>query len=253
MRRWRAMNEPDGSRTAAPPTAGAPREEAERIRAVYAERDRAKPRAGAIAEAYRRINAERLARMRRVMERLFPGECPRLLDVGCGGGYDLTRWLEAGWPPDRLAGTDLVAERLAAAEAACPGVTLRQTDGSRLPFDDASFDVATAVTVFSSILDPAMRRTVFAEMERVVRPGGAILVYDFVVRKPTNPNVVGMTMTRLTEMARHPNASWRLSPLLQLVAVASLAGRPAADLAMRVAPPTHRLSYWRVGSAASSR
>ncbi len=224
--------------------------EAARIRAVYGERDRAKPRGGAIAEAYRRLNAERLDRMRALVERLFPAERPCLLDVGCGAGYDLSRWLEAGWPPERLAGTDLVAARLDVAAAACPGVALRLTDGEHLPFDDGSFDVATAVTVFSSILDPEMRQTLFREMERVVKPGGAILVYDFVVRKPTNPHVLGMSMRRLTELGRRPSGSWRLSPLLQLVALASVAGSRAADLAMRLAPPTHRLSYWRVGSSA---
>ncbi len=227
--------------------------EAARIRAVYHERDRARPRATAIAEAYRRLNVERLARMRRVVERLFPGQQARLLDVGCGGGFDLSKWLEGGWPPECLAGTDLVPERLEAAAAAAPGVTLRLTDGVRLPFEDSSFDVATAVTVFSSILDPAMREALFREMERVVRPGGAILVYDFVVRKPTNPHVLGMTMRRLEELGRRPDASWRLSPLLQIVALASVAGSRAADLAMRVAPPTHRLSYWRVGSGGGTR
>lgn len=234
-----------------------PGDEVERIRAVYAERDRARPRGRAIAEAYRRLNAQRLARMRELVERMHlggasAGERPRLLDVGCGGGYDLARWLEAGWPPERLAGTDLVPERLAAARAACPGVRFEESGGDQLPFEDDSFDVATAVTVFSSILDPEMRSRLFAEMERVVRPGGAILVYDFVVRKPTNPNVVGMPMRLLTELGRRPDASFRLSPLLQLVALAALLGRRAADLAMAVAPPTHRLSVWRVRSGAES-
>lgn len=223
--------------------------EVARIRAVYHERDRARPRGAAIADAYRRLNAQRLERMRRVVDGFFPHERPRLLDVGCGSGYDLSRWLTAGWRADRLAGVDLVPERLAAARLACPGVDLRLSQGSVIPFADDSTDVATAVTVFSSILSAELRRALFTEMERVVRPGGLLLVYDFVIRKPTNPNVIGMSLERLTALGRPPTGSRRLSPLLQAVAVGAAIHPRLADLAMRLAPPTHRLTYWRSSDA----
>jgi ubiquinone/menaquinone biosynthesis C-methylase UbiE len=114
-----------------------------------------------------------------------------------------------------------------------------------IPFPDDSVDVATAATVFSSILDPEMRMALFAEMERVVRSGGVIVVYDFVIRKPTNPHVIGMPLQRLAELGRPPTGSIRLSPALQAVAVATAVHPRLADLAMRLAPRTHRLSYWR--------
>lgn len=236
---------PPGSPLGEPPRASSG--EVDRIRAVYRERDRSRPRARPIGEAYRRLNAQRLAAMRTLLDGLFPGQSLRLIDVGCGGGYDLSRWLAAGWPADRLAGVDVVPTRLDAARAACPGVDLRLSSDGTIPHPDASFDVATAVTVFSSILDPTMRRTLFAEMRRVVRPGGVVVVYDFVVRKPTNPNVLAMDRRRLEELGAPPTGSKRLSPLLQLVAAGAAVHPRLADLAMRITPPTHRLTYWRIG------
>jgi len=219
--------------------------EVRRIRAAYDERDGRPARHPAIAEAYRLVNADRLARMQSTIERLA-GDRARILDVCCGGGLDLAHWLSLGWPAERLAGVDLVERRIAAAADRCPGVDLRLTSGSELPFGPDSFDVATAVTVFSSVLDPTVRRRLFDEMRRVVRPGGSILLYDFVVRNPRNPDVVAMTRRRLLDMGGPPLESVRMTPLIHLVALASRFGPRATDLAMRFAPRTHRLSRWLV-------
>ena len=219
--------------------------EVRRIRAANDVRDGRPARHPAIAEAYRLVNADRLARMRSTIERVA-GDRPRILDVGCGGGFDLAYWLSLGWPPERLAGVDLVERRIAAAADRCPGVDLRLTSGSELPFEADSFDVATAVTVFSSVLDPAVRRRLFAEMRRVARPGGSILVYDFVIRNPRNPDIVAMTRRRLLDMGGPPLESVRMTPVIHLVALASRFGPRATDVAMRFAPRTHRLSRWLV-------
>lgn len=220
-------------------------EEVARIRAVYEERDASPMRSGAIQAANRRLADERLNLTRRFLKQLLPGLRPSLLDVGCGGGGDLAHFRSAGWPADRLAGVELISSRLASARAACPDCDLRLSDSSAIPFPDDIVDVVMAATVFSSILDPEVRRALFAEMERVVRPGGLVLVYDFVIRKPTNPDVIGMPLSRLTGLGRPPAGSIRLSPALQAVAVASAVHPRLTDWAMRLAPRTHRLSYWR--------
>lgn len=230
--------------------------ETDRIRDVYRRRDRpdrASRRSGAMVDAYHRLAAERLRRTRAVIERLFPGHWPRLIDVGCGFGHDLQHWPKVGWPTGRLAGTDLIAERLEVARTECPDIEFRLSEGDHLPFDDNRFDVATAGTVFSSVLDASMRRALFAEMERIVRPGGALLIYDFIVRKPTNHDVVALPMSRLPELGRRPDASWRLSPLLYLVAAGAAVSPKLADAAMVLAPKTHRLSYWRISERGASQ
>lgn len=231
-----------------PPEASAS-EEVERIRAVYQDRDARPGRHPAIAAAYGRLNAERTRLMHALIAPVAPPASGRILDVGCGSGYDLARWIRDGWRADQLAGVDVSPERVERARAACPGADIRLGDGTVLPFDAGTFDAATATTVFSSILDGALRRALFREMQRVVRPGGLIVVYDFVLRKPTNSHVRGLSLRRLAELGRPPTGSRRLSPLLQLVAAADLVHPRVGDVAMRFAPRTHRLSWWANGGA----
>ena len=221
-------------------------DEVDRIRAVYARWDEQGQRSGPIQEAMRRLWLERLAVTLRLFDKLLPDvPHPRLIDVGCGAGDDLSYFLGNGWAADRLAGVDLIPSRLEAARLACPGVDLQLTHGSHLPFPDRSFDVASAATVFSSILDVEVRRALFAEMERVVAPGGLVLVYDFIVRKPTNRSVIAMPLQRLAELGRPPDGSVRVSPLLHVVASGAAVHHRLADAAMRYAVRTHRLSYWQ--------
>ena len=188
--------------------------ESARIRTVYERRDRRGPRHPAIAESYRLINQERLERTRSVVTVVSPNAPARILDVGCGTGFDLAFWLSSGWPADALAGVDLLEDRVVQARSRCPGVDLRVISGTALPFPDAAFDVATAVTVFSSILDGTIRRALFEEMTRVVRSGGIVLVYDFVVRKPGNHDVIAMDLRRLRALGARPSASDRKSTRL---------------------------------------
>jgi SAM-dependent methyltransferase len=218
--------------------------ESARIRAVYADRDQRPSRHPAIVSAYRAVNEDRMRRMHHLVEGLEPGRKPTILDVGCGGGYDLGIWHSLGWPVTSLAGVDLVPARVDAARAANPGIDVRLSEGATLPFPDASFDVATAVTVFSSVLDPAVRAGIFAEMRRVVRPEGAILIYDFIVRNPRNPAVTPIPLKLLTELGGPPSGSLRLTPLLQAVALGAWLHPRIARVAMRVAPRTHRLTWW---------
>ncbi len=218
--------------------------EAARIRRVFEQRDRRPARHPAIAEAYRLLNEERLERMTTVIAMVAAHATPSILDVGCGAGHDIGWWLARGWPPEAVAGIDLVEERVRQARDRFPTVDVRIGSATDLPFPDASFDVATAVTVLSSIRDEAVRQRVFAEMWRIVRPGGLVVAYDFVVRHPRNPNVVAMGLRRLVELGRAPTGSIRLSPLLQLVALGTLLGPAARRIAWAVAPPTHRLTWW---------
>lgn len=239
-----AARKPTGSRVSED-------DEIARIRAVYARWDERGLRSGPIQEASRRLGAERHAITLRLLQGLLPDiEHPRILDVGCGSGGDLSYFQSIGWAADRLAGVDLLSSRLEAARVACPGVDLQLTHGSELPFPDGSFEVATASTVFSSILDIATRRALFAEMERVVCSGGLVLIYDFIVRKPTNSSVIAMPLQRLAELGRPPDGSVRVSPLLHAVAAGSAVHRRLADVAMRTVVRTHRLSYWRKPSGA---
>lgn len=169
----------------------------------------------------------------RALEEIGPLSGKRVLEVGCGSG----NWLEMLVGAASLAGIDLDPGRAARAAARFPGADIRSGDATRLPWESASFDVVLQSTVFSSILDPGMRRAVASEMLRVLAPGGAILWYDFFVDNPSNPHVRGVrrreiealfpgcrVALRRTTLApplarRIVPVSWKLAELLESLRV----------------------------------
>lgn len=103
----------------------------------------------------------------------------RLLDVGCGTGRTLAQ-IAVAHPGLRLAGVDLSPYYLQAARrvlADVADVSLVSENAERLPFRSNHFDVVTSVHLFHE-LPRAARRTVLAEMHRVLRPGGLLVIED---------------------------------------------------------------------------
>lgn len=117
----------------------------------------------------------------------------RVLDVGTGSGKLAHRLLELG--AGEVVGVDLMPDRIALARQSYPAVRFEQGSATELPFEDESFDVVSQFTCLSSILDEAVRRTVAAEIWRVLRPGGAVLSYDL-RPSPTPVQALGRLMRR---------------------------------------------------------
>jgi len=142
----------------------------------------------------RAILAERRAATRAALadRGLLPLAGRPVLEVGSGTGGELAWLLELGARPADLVGVDLLPDRVAEARIEHPDLRFEVADGQRLPFPAAAFDLVLALTLFSSILEPARRSTVSAEMCRVLRPGGAILWYDVRMGNPGNPNLLAM-------------------------------------------------------------
>ncbi|MBE0550336.1 MAG: class I SAM-dependent methyltransferase [Rubrivivax sp.] len=121
-----------------------------------------------------------------------------VLEVGCGHGDNLLELLRLGLDPARLVGNELLPERAAAARSRLPAATrMLEGDATQLPLSDAGFDIVYASTVFSSILDDAFQRRLAAAMWRWVRPGGAVLWYDFTLDNPRNTDVRAVPLSRL--------------------------------------------------------
>ncbi len=105
-----------------------------------------------------------------------PGEA--VLDVGCGSGAAVAFVAGQVGPSGRAIGLDRFPERLATAFARYPMVGLAAPgavggEAQALPFADASFDAVLCVNVLEAILD---RPRALAEMRRVLRPGGRIVL-----------------------------------------------------------------------------
>ena len=169
--------------------------EQERIREAYARRAATgADERYALDDPANRYLFERRARdVQRLLRqhRLWPLAGREILDVGCGNGAVLREFVGWGADASRCAGVDLLVERVEAARAAAPEMRIQQGDASALPWPDGSVDIALQFTLLSSVLDDRMRRAIAAETLRVLRPGGAIIVYDF-TWNPTNRDVRGV-------------------------------------------------------------
>jgi len=153
--------------------------EAERIEDAYRDRDR-QPRASPSGWAERGYRLNMQALEASLLEELVAaGLDPSgrsVLEVGCGTGYFLRRFLEFG--ARHAAGIDLSADRIARARELGPSLDLVVGDGSRLPWPDESFELVSQFTCLSSVLDVHVREAIAAEMWRVLAPGGAVVSYD---------------------------------------------------------------------------
>jgi arsenite methyltransferase len=105
-----------------------------------------------------------------------PGE--RILDVGCGPGFYCAELLADVGPQGAVVGLDSSAAMLALARRRCAGhgnVELREADATALPVAGASFDGAISVQVQEYVADISAS---LAELHRVLRPGGRLVVFD---------------------------------------------------------------------------
>ena len=161
----------------------------------------------------------------------------RVLDVGCGTGGFLRQLIDWGADPANLTGTELQQDRIDHAQrSTAGGVSWRV--GTLETMALHGFDLVSAQTVFSSILDPALRRELAAQMWRTLRPGGWCLVFDFRYDNPRNRNVRKVTRDELH--AWWPGERSRYRTLMLAPPIHRLLARGpwmASDLLAAVAPP----------------
>ena len=123
----------------------------------------------------------------------------RLLEVGCGSGGNLLRFLRWGFDPAHLVGNELLGERVSEARRLLPPeLELLHQDARGI--ERPAFDVVYQSTVFSSILDDDVQTQLAQTMWRLTKPGGLVLSYDFTWDNPANPDVRKVSVGRLREL-----------------------------------------------------
>jgi len=115
---------------------------------------------------------------------LQPGE--RVVDVGCGAGFDTVLAADQVGPNGQVIGVDMTPEMLAKArrnvdELGLHHVEIREGLAEHLPVADGWADVVIANGVINLCVDKA---TVFAEIHRVLRPGGLLQFADIANGNP---------------------------------------------------------------------
>ena len=118
--------------------------------------------------------------------RLAAGE--RVLDLGSGAGTDSLVAAQMVGEQGHVSGIDMTPAMLAKARAAAAamGVTnveFVESEAERLPFADESFDVVVSNGVIDLIPD---KDAVFAELHRVLVPGGRMQIADVTIQNPVS-------------------------------------------------------------------
>jgi SAM-dependent methyltransferase len=119
-----------------------------------------------------------------------------MLDYGCGVG-DLMRVLAGMGAKASFTGCDVSTGMLAEVARRWPqglGVApaTAAQDGARTPFADGQFDVATISAVLHHV-PVAERAAVYAELGRVLKPGGRLYVFEHNPRNPLVRYVIART------------------------------------------------------------
>jgi SAM-dependent methyltransferase len=117
-----------------------------------------------------------------LLGRIDPGSV--VLDVGCGAGTDLLIAAQMIGPEGRVVGVDMTPSMLerattSARELGLANVELHESLIESLPVEDGSVDVVISNGVIDLVPD---KDTVFAEIDRVLRPGGRLQLADVFVR-----------------------------------------------------------------------
>lgn len=155
----------------------------------------------------------------------------RVLDVGCGAGHTALAFAPRVASVDALDLTEAMLEqtRRGASAAGLENVRTRQGDVESMPYADACFDRVTCRLCAHHFNSPSRA---LAEIARVLRPGGMLVLVDIV-----SPETGALdTFLNTVELLRDPShvRDWRLSEWLTMFHAAGFTGEVLGTWRMRL-------------------
>jgi 2-polyprenyl-3-methyl-5-hydroxy-6-metoxy-1,4-benzoquinol methylase len=190
-------------------------DEIDNIRERYRRRDQAQGAlpAGSLFQVYRcMVHQEKERAFLKILSRFGYAaiQSKTVLEIGAGFGADILQFLRWGFLPENITVNDCLPDRCAHARKILPiGIRVIEANALDLDLPEGSFDIVLVSTVFTSILDSEFQERLATKIWVLVKPGGAVLWYDFIFDNPANPDVKGMPRRRVLELFPQAKVSMR--------------------------------------------
>lgn len=122
-----------------------------------------------------------------------------LLEIGAGSGGNISGFLKMGFKLKNLVANELLDDRVEALKNNFPELEIYPGNVLEANFNQ-QFDVVFQSTVFTSILDKALKQQIADKMYELVKPNGIILWYDFIYDNPNNKDVKGVSKQEIKQL-----------------------------------------------------
>jgi len=123
----------------------------------------------------------------------------KLLEIGAGEGLNLNGFMSLGIPKENITINELLEDRVVVLKQNYPDIKAYSGNALDIPSSE-QFDVVFQSTVFTSILDKALKQHIANKMLELVKPNGIILWYDFVYDNPNNKDVKGVSKQEIRQL-----------------------------------------------------
>lgn len=125
----------------------------------------------------------------------------RVLEIGAGGGGNISFFKSIGVPANQLYANELLDERVEELKKWHPDIHI--LPGDALTIDEkivGSFDIIFQSTVFTSILSNEFKQKLATKMTSLLKPNGMLLWYDFIYNNPSNKDVKGVSIEEVRSL-----------------------------------------------------
>jgi ubiquinone/menaquinone biosynthesis C-methylase UbiE len=114
----------------------------------------------------------------KLFKKVVPKEA-RIIDVGCGYGRTLHELYLSEFT--NLSGVDISKKMIDKGTMLYPQLTIKKYDGSRLPFENNSFDAVILLAVLTCIISNNEQEKLIGEIQRVLKDDGILYINDFLI------------------------------------------------------------------------
>lgn len=125
----------------------------------------------------------------------------RIIEIGAGGGDNLLYFHRLGISWSNIYANELLDDRVKILKQRLLSDNVIGGNVLDLNFE-RHFDIVFQSTVFSSVLDYDLKRTIALKMMKMVKEDGIILWYDFKYNNPRNKNVRGIKKKEINDLFR---------------------------------------------------